>query len=74
VIRDEYVVAYRNAVRDMTERPEDFQEREQRVAIHIRYADEVRAELGEPSEAEQRESFWRKRSFSTREGGEYSGR
>lgn len=50
VIHDLYVPTYKEAVRQMTERPSDFLEREARVALHIRLADEVREERGLPDE------------------------
>lgn len=50
VIHDDYVKTYAEAVRQMTERPEDYWEREDRVALHVRLADEQRAERGLPDE------------------------
>jgi hypothetical protein len=50
VIHDMYVPTYQEAVRQMTDSPDLYQDREERVALHVRLADAVREERGLPDE------------------------
>lgn len=69
VVRDDYTESYSRAVTAMVTDPERFAERPARVAIHVFYADEVRAERGLPLEAEIKAARRRNGTFSSHGGG-----
>jgi hypothetical protein len=52
VIHDLYLPTYEEAVRQMTDSPDLYQERDARVALHVRLADAVREERDLPFESE----------------------